>query len=278
MDKKIENIAEKNVELQKNEQNNIYFTIIKSFLITVLVVFVAIFNFFAIGICLFPKKTAQMCENLNFKGGVALCYEKIYDKSGKTSDLYNLTVANINAHRNKDVIKNINCLQNKENYNDFCDKVDSAAKNKTSVSYIAYVGNVDSYLESQKIIALLNVNKKSEAKKEAISDLSRGNKYSFALEIYVSEMINAKHQSDLQNLFEEKVDNKTILYLIDDQIATLDYAGLNKIDQILSVYTLLKIQKTKYNIYNISNNQTKMQEAEVEISRLQVVYSNLINN
>jgi len=277
MDKKLVNNAEKNVQLQKTEQNNIYFTIIKSFLITLLTVCVVIFNFFAVGICLFPKKTASLCEKLNFKGGVALCYEKIYDNTGKISDLYNLTTANITANRNKDVIKNIEKLQNDKNYNEFCDRVDTAAKNKTSISYIAYVGSVDSYLESNKIIALFNLNKKAEAKKQAISDLSRGNKYSFALETYVSEMIDANKEEELKGLFEEQINGKTVLYLIDDQIATLDYTGLGKIDQVMCVYTLLKIQKTKYNIYSIEKNTEKMQETETKITKLQSIYSNLIS-
>lgn len=267
--------ANRSVRLQKNEQNNVNITIIKSFLITLLTVFVVVFNFFAVGICLFPKRTASLCEKLNFKGGVALCYEKIYDSSGKISDLYNLTTANIKANRNKDVIKNIDKLQKSEEYNDFCERVDKAAINKTEISYVAYVGNVDSYLESQKIIALFNLNKKSDAKDEAITDLSRANKYSFALETYVSEMLDAKKEDDLKGLLDEIVDGKTILYLVDDQIAALDYTGLDKVSQVMSVYTLLKIQKTKYNIYNIDKNTEKMQDAEAEITRLQKIYSNL---
>ena len=261
-------------KMQKTNKNALNFTILKYFLVTVFACVVAVFYFFAVSICLSPKSMISTCQKMGWKGGELLCYERIYDKSDKIEDLYNFTVASINAKNNKQTISCIAMLQDRNDYDAFCEKLDLSAKETVKIEYVAYVGNLDSYLENQKVLALYNCGKKSKAKQEAFANLESQNKYCFSLDAYVSCLGESK--TKLSALADEKFEGKTILEHIDERISLLEYSSLEKVEKVMSVYTLLKINKIKYAIL-VSQDKTEQANAtQEEISRLQNEYASLI--
>ena len=147
-------------------------------------------------------------------------------------------------------------------------------KQTVKIEYVAYVGNLDSYLENQKVLALYNSGKKSKAKQEAFSNLESQNKYSFSLDAYVSCLGDDK--AKLSALADEVFENKTILEHIDERISLLEYSSLGKIDQVMSVYTLLKVNKIKYQLLVAQDKTEQANAVQAEISRLQNEYTSLI--
>lgn len=261
-------------KMQKTDKNALNFTILKYFLVTVLACVAAVFYFFAVSICLSPKSMITSCQKMGWKGGELLCYERIYDKSGKIEDLYNFTVSSINAKNNKQTILCIATLQDRNDYDAFCEKIDLSAKQTVKIEYVAYVGNLDSYLENQKVLALYNSGKKSKAKQEAFSNLESQNKYSFSLDAYVSCL--GDNKAKLSALADEVFENKTILEHVDERISLLEYSSLGKIEQVMSVYTLLKVNKIKYQLLVAQDKTEQANAVQEEISRLQNEYTSLI--
>ena len=143
--------------------------------------------------------------------------------------------------------------------------------------YVAYVANLDSYLQNQKVVALYKNGKKTKAEATAIADLERQNRYTFALDAYVSCFAGAKNEKQLlASLADEEYKSKTILQLIDDKIALLEYSSLNEIEQIMSVYTLLKINKVKYAMQSAKGLDADAENTKQEITRLQSEYATLV--
>ena len=261
-------------KMQNTDKNALNFTILKYFLVTLFACVVAVFYFFAVSICIAPKNMISTCQKMGWKGGELLCYERIYDKSEKIEDLYNLTVASINAKNNKKTISCISELQKQDNYDAFCEKLDLSAKRTVKIEYVAYVGNLDSYLENQKVLALYNSGKKAKAKNEAFKNLKSQNKYSFSLDAYVSCL--GDNKTKLSALSQEEFENKTIMEFIDDRISLLDYSSLSNVEQVMSVYTLLKINKIKYALFNAQEKTGQANAVQEEIFRLQTEYASLI--
>lgn len=268
---------ENNVKMQNTAKNSELFAILKYAFATLFACVVAVFYFFAVSFCLFPKTAISASEKMNWKGGEVLGYEQIYKKSGKIEDLYNLTLATIKANRHGQTISCIQKLQEDVDYEAFCEKLDNSAKQSVKKEYVAYVANLDSYLQNQKVVALYKNGKKTKAEATAIADLERQNRYTFALDAYVSCFASAKNEKQLlASLADEEYKSKTILQLIDDKIALLEYSSLNEIEQIMSVYTLLKINKVKYAMQSAKGLDADAENTKQEITRLQSEYATLV--
>lgn len=273
MEEKIET-NENPAKMQNMSKNNTIFTILKTFLLTLFVCVVAVFYFFAVAFCISPNMMVKTSRKLDWTGGEILGLQKVYEKSGKIEDLYNLTVVCIGNEKNKQIVKYINELQDFEDYDEFCEKLDLSAIQNSKIQYVAYVGNLDSYLESQKVSALFGQGKKSEAEKCAIANLKSENKFSFALETYVDCLKGNKEK--LSNLANKTIDDKTVLEWIEQRISLLQYDSLPDEYKALSIYTLLKINKTKYHLLEAVGNSEAMENVQTEISRLQNEYSSLM--
>lgn len=263
-------------KMQNSVKNGEIFTILKYAFATLFACVVAVFYFFAVSFCLFPKTAISASEKMGWKGGEVLGYETIYKRSGKIEDLYNLTVACIKANRNGQTIACISKIQESVEYNAFCEKLDISAKQTVKKEYVAYVANLDSYLQNQKVIALYKTGQKEKSETEAIADLERQNRYSFALDAYVSCLDGLKNEKTLlANLANKEYNGKTVLQLIDEKIALLEYSSLSEVDQILSVYTLLKANKVKYALQNAQENTSQAEATKQEILRLQTEFASL---
>lgn len=273
MEEKIET-NENSVKMQNIDKNNTIFTILKTSLLTMIACVVAVFYFFAVAFCLSPNLMIKTSRKMGWTGGEILGFQKVYEKSGKIEDLYNLTVLCIGNEKNKQIVKYVNELQDFDEYDEFCEKLDLSAIQNSKIQYVAYVGNLDSYLESQKVSALFKQGKKSEAERRAIANLKSENKFSFSLETYVECLKGNKEK--LSKLANKTFDDKTVFEWIEQRISLLQYDSLADEYKALSIYTLLKINKTKYHLLEAVGNSEAMENVQIEISRLQNEYSSLM--
>ena len=91
-----------------------------------------------------PITAIKINSYIGIKGIETNCYERIYNKSGKTTDLYNLIEVSIKNSDNNRVVKYIDIMKESNGYIEFCEKVNNAAISKTDIKRIAYVGEYDS--------------------------------------------------------------------------------------------------------------------------------------
>lgn len=263
-------------KMQKQNENGYFFTILKTSLLTVFVCVVAIFYFFAISFCLFPKFMVKTCSKMNWTGGEVLAYQRIYERSDEIEDLYNLTMACINLEKNDLAVKNIDKLQEHEDYAEFCEKLDLSAMQSSEKKYLAFVANLDSYLMSQKVRALFSNGKETKAESASFDDLKNTNKFSFALETFVSCIASDKQK--LSNLAQKTFENKSVFEWIEQRLSVLEYDELVTEQKILSIYTLLKINKTKFVLCDSVGDFENKNIAQTEIQRLQSEYDILVNS
>ena len=269
------NQEEIGADVKKNElAKTIGFTCLK----TLLCLFVCILYVWTIIFCLSPQTALRINQTFGFKGVETACYERIYLKSEKTSDLYNLIEICVKNKDYNKTVKYIDQMRKGEGYAEFCSQVNMAAVANTSVKYVAFVGDYDSYLTQQKCVALYTSNKKIEAFQFALYDLNDNtNKYSIPLASYV-ELLGAEKSFDLSTLMSTMVGEKTVETLISEKIDALDYSGItdNK-EKAMCMYALLKIEKVKYTYYSNINDQSNATLSAQRISDLQSDYNTVIN-
>ena len=242
----------------KDQNISVTKTIAITFTKTAILLVSAFFFFMAVCVCLSPRTAISIYEFLGAEKGVVGGYEQIYKQSGKNIDLYNLIQKSATAGTYKTTSKYITILQKKDNYKDFVAAVDKAVRSASSKKYVAYVGDLDGYLTSQKVLAEYKRGNKTNAKKLALADLNNDNIYSFALSTYVdcvlndSKLLNTKRVEIVSGLLSDEVK-----LLLDGREESLDYkkGDLNEIDKILMVYTLLKIENFKYTASVLANEK-----------------------
>ena len=272
--------VEKNVEnLNKTEEKGNSKLIIFTCLKTLLCLIVGVFYVFTTIFCLSPKTTLKINQVFGFRGVETACYERIYLQSGKLGDLYNLIEVSIKNKDNNRITKYVDEMKNSVGYAEYCEKLNLAAEN-VELKYYAYVGDYDSYIDGEYTLALFRQNQ-SKAEEYAIKILKNGNNIlSFPLATYVDCLKEKNDLEKLKTVLIASADGQsetTVLDLIENQIAELDYSGKNTKTKLLYIYTLLKIEKCKYTCFDTSGDTTNASESLQKISDLQAEYNTIVN-
>ena len=266
-------------------------TVLVTFVKTIAVLLCSVFYFLATAVCIAPKTSIKIYEFFGANQAVIACYERIYLKSGNLADLYNLVQKSIEAKNHNKTSKYIKELQSKSGYQDFCSEVNKAIIKVSESKYIAYVGDLDSYLVSQNIYALYTSGKKEEAKQIAINDIVNSeNVYSFGLSTYVECLLSdssleLEHRQALfENLFESTIQtesgNKFMEDCINEKRSLADEVNAqvgNTVDAILRVYTCLKIDNLILKYYECVEEESNANAMRLQIEELQERYNELIN-
>lgn len=252
-------------------------TILFTFLKSVGILVGLLFWFLAVVTALSPRLAINFYDTFGVDEASMRCYEQIYAKSNKNVDLYNLIERAVRAREYKTASKYIAELKQKDDYNQFVEKVNSASIKSSELKYVAYVGDLDSYLSSQLVSSLYRSKNKDEALNSAIADLSNPNKYSFALATYIDEVLKDKALTK-----EEKSQKIALLDVNSAQIETRLNAvnpdgATGKIEQILLVYASLKIEGARLNIATALGDETLAESCQTRIADLRTKYEQLIN-
>lgn len=281
-----------NADLEQEEQKqepkvDIGGTVFVTFLKTIAVLVCSIFYFLAVAVCLMPRTTIKVYEFFGAKQAIIACYERIYSQSGDLADLYNLVQKSIEAKNHKKTTKYIKELQSKSGYSDFCFEVNAATIKVAENKYIAYVGDLDSYLVSQNILALYVDGKKEDAKQVAIDDIvNNENVYSFGISTYVECLLSDEDMTEEQRkeafmtfynfVVEGEVTKAVSSYIDDKRVVADEQNAANDVDAILRVYTCLKIDNVLLKYYECAEDESNANAMRLQIEELQERYNELI--
>ena len=107
---------------------------------------------FATVVYAFPEAGAKLTSKLGMTNAERYCYVKIYSKSNKATDLYNLLLFEESVGNTSSEFEYINMLMAKKDYAEFCTKLDEASLlNCSDKKMIPYIYSVDMFLINQKI-------------------------------------------------------------------------------------------------------------------------------
>ena len=271
---------------QPKKEFSVFKTVALTSLKTLLVVFGAIFYFMAVCHILSPLTAAKVYQVFGANNAVVICYENVYEKTGNLSDLYNLVQRTIEAGDSVKTNKYIEILQKDNNYGDFCKKVNDSTIKVSEKKYIAYVGDLDSYLVSQNIIALYQKGEKEKAKNLALKDLTSENIYSFGFSAYADCLASDTDYTIEQrgqmfvDLLETTYNQQYMMNYISQRLALVNNYKFEQVlsNKILKVYTALKIQNVRLNYFVQKGEETNADNVRIAIEKLQEDYDALIRS
>lgn len=273
---------EENIENNKNTKA-ISLTILTTFLKTALVLVCSVFYCFVMFCVLLPKSSAKLLESIGADETSLFCYERIYLKSKNLDDLYNLVQKSIECGQYKKTAKYINEMKNNGGYSEFCIEVNNAVICATEAKYIAYVGDLDSYLVAQEIIAEYNLGNKNKALTLALEDLNNNNIYSFGLSAYIETLDSDANVSDgtikstLVEIYNKTLGTKKVFEKVEERRNMVVHSSDDdKTVKILKTYTALKIENIKQKFYKALEDDVRLSETLIEIEELQEQYNELV--
>lgn len=214
-----------------------------------------------------PKAGAKIFHFFGYNKAEEFCYYRIYEKSNSAADLYNLILFEQNVGENERELYYINVLLNREDYSDFCAKLDMASIDACKdIKLIPYVGNVNSYLINQKISSMykLNISCLNELKNQ----LEKGNVLETSYATYVdlirqnSSMSESQKQATYSEILTEQfvtlLDSRTSkLTATLEEYETTDCVLASK---ILHQYSLMRLYEAEYIAYKAVGNEDKANE------------------
>lgn len=138
------------------------------------IIFCAIAAFFYLISVMFflnPKFDVKIFNFMGLTKAEESCYEQIYKKSNSSADLYNLILFEQQAGNTSKELLYINELFAKDDYDEFCDKLNkSSIKNAGSnKALVATVGDVNSFLICRKVKCLYEMGKSVSFEKRSKS-------------------------------------------------------------------------------------------------------------
>ena len=218
---------------------------------------------------LFPQTSLKINQELGLQKVQELNLEKIYKKSGKSGDLYNLIISTQKNGHIKKELKYINEMLEREDYEEFCDRVDEASlKSIKDKNLVPYSSNVNGYFLSRRVICIYSL--KLDCLETYIYDgLSNGKitEYSFSTYvdlIYSDEELTKEEKIEKYNdlMQTSKVSGETLVTLsslLDERISNIN-AMLSSVEnndkKIILTYCLMRIYQSKFYIYEIEGIET----------------------
>ncbi len=229
-----------------------------------------------------PDTLSSTYSKLGMGRAEIATFEAVYKKSNSNSDLYNLIqkcLEKDNYDKSKTYIKE---LFAKDDFNKFASEVNEVSIASAKKSEVAFVVDLESYLESQLLVCEYRLGNKDVAKTMALNDLDKtDNKYSFLFGVYYDEVLTdlsktvSEAKNDLMDIYRfDGVKDK-----IDAKITACDY--LSESDEkakVAKLYTKMKIMNYKRNLVSFIYGQSSSEVESItsEINTLKTEYNNLI--
>lgn len=232
----------------------------------ILVIVIAVFNFF-IGAMFYisPKFDAKVFNFFGLKNAEEKCYERIFKKSDKTADLYNLVEFEKNIGDEKEELDYILMLYSRTDFNEFCDKLDTSgiySANGKKVLY-PYVADTRAYLMGQEVTCMFNLalaNKAdgwfNETKNKVATYLQSENLTETTFQKFMSllyettALTNAEKQEIAINIKSTIFNNSTFENLIDSKIEKIanekNGKEVNAVRKILLLNAQIQMYQAAY--------------------------------
>lgn len=258
----MENVSkEENISIKKG---------LKIGLKTLIWCFVGIMFIFSSIFVLFPKMSLKINNVLGLKKLNELNYQMIYNRTDKITDLYNLIIFEGELEDYSKELGYIDEIIKRDDYEDFCKSMDKAslgaAKEKTMIPYSV---NVNGYLMSRKVVCLYNL-KEVGLDSYVYRQTANGKLAEYSFSTYVDLIYSDNTMTETQkketiSLFMEMFDVSGIKLsdLVENRITLINDNLMlenTKEKEISLQYTLTRIYKSKYYVYDILGNETKKAE------------------
>ena len=236
-------------------QDNYLKIILETTLLTIY--YIVVFFFFAlVSISLLaPQWLIGAYDAMGLDRAKAYMYERVYNKTEKNEDLYNVIEVYIQTENYNKIIKYINVMQNKSNYESFCELVDNRNTANVSKEFYVYVCDYDAYLKNQYVLSLYNSGRKDRAKEVAFEGLiGNSNLYAWEFGAYVDcvmsddSLENDEKKATLAAIYDTTINNFTIqewinnnLDMIEDPDSKEGFERLESLHQIIVIMSTNKI-------------------------------------
>ena len=216
---------------------------------------------------LFPKMSLKINGALGLKKVKELNYQMIYNRSSKITDLYNVILFECEIGNYEKELDYIDKMISRDDYSEFCEEMDKLSLESTSdKSLVPYSVNVNGYLMGRKVVCLYKLEQNGiETYVYRQTNLGKLSEYSFSA--YVDLLYNDDNLTDSQKreklgLLINMLDasGKTLDELIDVRIENINNAlKLEQVKekQISLQYTLTRIYRSRYYVYDVLGDETK---------------------
>lgn len=274
------------MEKTKEKNTNVWKNASISFLKIFCVIVCAYFFVLTIVFSLFPRVTANYFKFFGATKAEELCYERQYQKTNDIADLYNLILFEQDRNNLKQ-LQFINELRSKKEYEEFCKELnDSALKETTEKSLVAYVGDVNAYLINQKVKCLYNLNLGCETfiydelKSGKLTEQSFASyaELVFSNKSLTSEQKIVKYQDLLDT--SELFGGQTLEVLLNNRLLALSEKAsednLQENEEIILKFTLAKNYKACYYVYSTLGNEVKTEEFVAKYNEAIAEYNKII--
>lgn len=239
---------------------------------------------------LFPKFSLKINNSLGLDGIKELNYQMIYNRSGKITDLYNVILYECELGKTSKELGYIDEMIARDDYNEFCETMDKASlKSVKDKNMLPYSVNVNGYLLSRKVICLYNLKKEGlETYVYRQTSVGKISEYSFST--YVDLIYNDNSLTDAQkreklaflmNINEVK-NNELISQaeLLDLRIGYINdrlISEKDKEEQIALQYTLTRIYRSRYYVYEVLGSEEKKLENKTLFESAKTKLNQMIN-
>lgn len=262
------------VEHQSNETRLLTPAVWKNSLFSFFKILVSLFLVLTFFVTLlffvYPKASVRLFRALNLKNAQEASLVRVYEKSGSNVDLYNLIIFEQNTNQFDKELKYINELSGKDDYDEFCDKLDTSSLNqvKNQKSLVPVLCNTRSFLNNQKMKCLWELGE--EAKTFVHSTLLDDYAYEFSFATYVYYLSEKFSGNELKQKYQDllstsKIDGGDLI-----SVETLLNSRLEKLlvekksekseEKIVRLYSLTNMSKGNYQIcltlYGENNENT----------------------
>ena len=183
---------------------------IKSFFKVIICAFATFSLVLAMLFCIVPKAAVPIFHFFGMRGAEEKSYERIYEKSGSTSDLYNLVIYEMEQNNSKKELEYIKSMYKAKDYGQFCEKlnksgISSANGNK---SLYVYVADTNAFLMGQEMKCSVEIGlneKKSDWQFDLVKLVTNNVSGSNLTENSFNAFISAIYKTDKMTLEDKQI-------------------------------------------------------------------------
>ena len=217
---------------------------------------------------LFPNTSAKISQVLGFKHIEGLSYQKIYQRSGKITDLYNVIIFEQEQKHYETELKYVDIMLERDDYGGFCDNLDKASiKNSTDKNLIAYTANSNAYFLSRKVICCYKLGKTID--NFVFGQLKNGKITEQSYATYVDlifedeSLTSAEKQQKISQMIELEISGENLIDLLNLRINNInDKISIETDDnkKIILTYCLMRTYRANYFVYDVLGDDTKKED------------------
>jgi len=272
--------------LKSAKEQTFFNEIVKTILKTTFILIIGAFFCTAVLTLVLPKTMANFYGDVGLNRAQAYCYKRVYNKSQKTEDLYNLIEVSIKAENFEDVIEFSKKMQNEPTFLIFCDKINERSTKNAENKYYVYVCDYDAYLKNQITNAYYKTKKFDAAKDFALNNLAENsNIYASEISTLCDLILSDKNLSKTQkteklsSIFNAEIDGKNVQTLMEEKIDSLPNPdGKANLTKLKIYHAKQKIYATMFYLNEAGGaNEATLNDIEANIETNKNLYNQTLN-